>query len=555
MKLTGSQIFVEVLVEQGVDTLFGYPGGAVLNLYDELYKNSDRIRHVLTAHEQGASHAADGYARATGRTGVVLATSGPGATNLVTGIATAYMDSVPMVAFTGNVATTLLGKDSFQEAYIEGITMPITKHNYTVRRVEDLADTMRAAFRIAQSGRKGPVLVDIPKDITAASCEFTPKAPELIRTVTRYNEEDVKKAAQMINESERPIVYFGGGVRSAAGCQPLRDLLEKTGMPATYTLMAAGVLSYGEPHNLGLLGMHGCYAANKAIDEADLVIAVGTRFSDRVALNPDSFAKRAKIIQIDIDPSELGKNVDVDLSLTGDASYILQAILPYVEKTEHKLWMEQIRGWQKNDYKPADSDTELKPHQIIDEICNQAGPEAVYVTDVGQHQMWAAQNVNFKKPRRFISSGGLGTMGFGLGAAIGAAVGTGERSVLVTGDGSFGMCLNELTTAVTYNVPVVILLMNNGVLGMVRQWQTLFFNKHYSNTILDRKTDFVALARAFGADGEAVDTVAALDKAFEHAFSCDGPYVIDCRIDKDEFVLPMLPPGGSMDDIIMKVGE
>ena len=299
MKLTGSQIFVEVLVEQGVDTLFGYPGGAVLNLYDELYKNSDRIRHVLTAHEQGASHAADGYARATGRTGVVLATSGPGATNLVTGIATAYMDSVPMVAFTGNVATTLLGKDSFQEAYIEGITMPITKHNYTVRRVEDLADTMRAAFRIAQSGRKGPVLVDIPKDITAASCEFTPKAPELIRTVTRYNEEDVKKAAQMINESERPIVYFGG-VRSAAGCQPLRDLLEKTGMPATYTLMAAGVLSYGEPHNLGLLGMHGCYAANKAIDEADLVIAVGTRFSDRVALNPDSFAKRAKIIQIDI---------------------------------------------------------------------------------------------------------------------------------------------------------------------------------------------------------------------------------------------------------------
>ncbi len=374
MKLNGSQIFVEVLVEQGVDTLFGYPGGAVLNLYDELYKNTDRIHTVLTAHEQGASHAADGYARATGRTGVVLATSGPGATNLVTGIATAYMDSVPLVAFTGNVATSLLGRDSFQEAYIEGITMPITKHNYTVRRVEDLADTMRAAFRIAQQGRKGPVLVDIPKDVTAAVCEFTPKAPELIRTVTTYNEEDVKKAAEMINAAERPIVYFGGGVRSAAGCQPLRDLLEKAGMPATYTLMAAGVLSYGEPHNLGLLGMHGCYTANKAIDEADLVIAVGTRFSDRVALNPDTFAKRAKIIQIDIDPSELGKNVAVDLSLTGDASYILQAILPYVEKTEHKLWMEQIRQWQKNDYKPVDSDTELKPHQLIAEICRQAGP-------------------------------------------------------------------------------------------------------------------------------------------------------------------------------------
>ena len=555
MQLNGSQIFVEVLCEQGVDTIFGYPGGAVLNLYDELYKNADRITHVLTAHEQGASHAADGYARATGRTGVVLATSGPGATNLVTGIATAYMDSVPMVAFTGNVATASLGTDSFQEAYIEGITMPITKHNFTVRRVEDLADTMRAAFRIAQSGRKGPVLVDIPKDVTAAVCEFTPKQPEKIRTVTTYNEEQVKWAADLINAAKRPLVYFGGGVRSAASCQPLRDLIHKAEIPATYTLMAAGVVPYGDPMNIGMVGMHGCYTSNRAVADCDVLIAVGTRFSDRVALNPKTFAKNATIIQIDIDPSELGKNVDVDLSLTGDASYILQAILPYVEKTEHKLWMEQIRGWQKNDYKPVDSDTELKPHQIIDEICNQAGPEAVYVTDVGQHQMWAAQNVNFKKPRRFISSGGLGTMGFGLGAAIGAAVGTGERSVLVTGDGSFGMCLNELTTAVTYNVPVVILLMNNGVLGMVRQWQTLFFNKHYSNTILDRKTDFVALARAFGADGEAVDTVAALDKAFEHAFSCDGPYVIDCRIDKDEFVLPMLPPGGSMDDIIMKVGE
>ena len=552
MKLTGSQIFVEVLVEQGVDTLFGYPGGAVLNLYDELYKNSDRIRHVLTAHEQGASHAADGYARATGRTGVVLATSGPGATNLVTGIATAYMDSVPMVAFTGNVATTLLGKDSFQEAYIEGITMPITKHNYTVRRVEDLADTMRAAFRIAQSGRKGPVLVDIPKDITAASCEFTPKAPELIRTVTRYNEEDVKKAAQMINESERPIVYFG--VRSAAGCQPLRDLLEKTGMPATYTLMAAGVLSYGEPHNLGLLGMHGCYAANKAIDEADLVIAVGTRFSDRVALNPDSFAKRAKIIQIDIDPSELGKNVDVDLSLTGDASYILQAILPYVEKTEHKLWMEQIRGWQKNDYKPVDSDTELKPHQIIDEICNQAGPEAVYVTDVGQHQMWAAQYLHHTKSRGFLTSGGLGTMGFGYGAAIGAqmALGRDARVVMLTGDGSFHMNLNEACTAVSYDLPIITVIFNNQVLGMVRQWQTTFYEKRYSDTDPHRKTDFVKLAEGFGAKGYRAATPAEFKAAFADAMKQKGPSWIDCRIGKDEKVLPMIPGGGTVNDIIME---
>lgn len=554
MKLTGSQIFVEVLVEQGVDTLFGYPGGAVLNLYDELYKNSDRIRHVLTAHEQGASHAADGYARATGRTGVVLATSGPGATNLVTGIATAYMDSVPMVAFTGNVATTLLGKDSFQEAYIEGITMPITKHNYTVRRVEDLADTMRAAFRIAQSGRKGPVLVDIPKDITAASCEFTPKAPELIRTVTRYNEEDVKKAAQMINESERPIVYFGGGVRSAAGCQPLRDLLEKTGMPATYTLMAAGVLSYGEPHNLGLLGMHGCYAANKAIDEADLVIAVGTRFSDRVALNPDSFAKRAKIIQIDIDPSELGKNVDVDLSLTGDASYILQAILPYVEQTEHKLWMEQIRGWQKDDYKPVDSDTELKPHQIIDEICNQAGPEAVYVTDVGQHQMWAARYLHHTKSRGFLTSGGLGTMGFGYGAAIGAqmALGRDARVVMLTGDGSFHMNLNEACTAVSYDLPIITVIFNNQVLGMVRQWQTTFYEKRYSDTDPHRKTDFVKLAEGFGAKGYRAATPAEFKAAFADAMKQKGPSWIDCRIGKDEKVLPMIPGGGTVNDIIME---
>lgn len=554
MKLTGSQIFVEVLVEQGVDTLFGYPGGAVLNLYDELYKNSDRIRHVLTAHEQGASHAADGYARATGRTGVVLATSGPGATNLVTGIATAYMDSVPMVAFTGNVATTMLGKDSFQEAYIEGITMPITKHNYTVRRVEDLADTMRAAFRIAQSGRKGPVLVDIPKDITAASCEFTPKAPELIRTVTRYNEEDVKKAAQMINESEHPIVYFGGGVRSAAGCQPLRDLLEKTGMPATYTLMAAGVLSYGEPHNLGLLGMHGCYAANKAIDEADLVIAVGTRFSDRVALNPDSFAKRAKIIQIDIDPSELGKNVEVDLSLTGDASYILQAILPYVEQTEHKLWMEQIRGWQKDDYKPVDSDTELKPHQIIDEICNQAGPEAVYVTDVGQHQMWAAQYLHHTKSRGFLTSGGLGTMGFGYGAAIGAqmALGRDARVVMLTGDGSFHMNLNEACTAVSYDLPIITVIFNNQVLGMVRQWQTTFYEKRYSDTDPHRKTDFVKLAEGFGAKGYRAATPAEFKAAFADAMKQKGPSWIDCRIGKDEKVLPMIPGGGTVNDIIME---
>ena len=554
MKLTGSQIFVEVLAEQGVDTIFGYPGGAVLNLYDELYKNSDRIRHILTAHEQGAAHAADGYARATGRTGVVLATSGPGATNLVTGIATAFMDSVPMVAFTGNVATSLLGKDSFQEAYIEGVTMPITKHNYTVRRVEDLADTMRAAFRIAQSGRKGPVLVDIPKDVTANSCDFTPKPPEPVRTVTRYDEESVLKAAEMINAAKRPLVCFGGGVRSAAGCQPLRDLLAKAEIPATYTLMAAGVLAYGEPLNLGLLGMHGCYTANKAVDEADLVIAVGTRFSDRVALNPDTFAHNAKHIQIDIDPSEMGKNVPIDLALVGDAAYILQAILPHIQPAEHRDWMEQIREWQAHDYKPVDSDTELKPHQMIDEICRQAGPDAVYVTDVGQHQMWAAQYLHHVKSRGFITSGGLGTMGFGYGASIGAQIGLGPdaRVVMLTGDGSFHMNLNEGCTAVSYGLPIITVIFNNQVLGMVRQWQTSFYGKRYSNTDPHRRTDFAKVAEGFGAKGYHCETLAEFKAAFADALTQKGPSWIDCRIGKDEKVLPMIPGGGDIADIIME---
>ena len=554
MKLTGSQIFVEVLAEQGVDTIFGYPGGAVLNLYDELYKNSDRIRHILTAHEQGAAHAADGYARATGRTGVVLATSGPGATNLVTGIATAFMDSIPMVAFTGNVATSLLGRDSFQEAYIEGVTMPITKHNYTVRRVEELADTMRAAFRIAQSGRKGPVLVDIPKDVTANSCEFTPQPPEPVRTVTHFDEAGVQKAAEMINAAQKPLVVFGGGVRGAAGCQPLRDLLAKAEIPATYTLMAAGVLAYGEPLNLGLLGMHGCYTANKAVDEADLLIAVGTRFSDRVALKPETFARNAKRIQIDIDPSEMGKNVPIDLALVGDAAYILQAVLPHVQPARHTAWMDQIHAWQKNDYKPVDSDTVLKPHQMIDKICRQAGPDAVYVTDVGQHQMWAAQYLHHVKSRGFITSGGLGTMGFGYGASIGAQVGLGPdtRVIMLTGDGSFHMNLNEGCTAVSYGLPIVTIIFNNQVLGMVRQWQTAFYGKRYSNTDPHRRTDFAKVAEGFGAKGYRCETPAQFKAALADALQQKGPSWIDCRIGKDEKVLPMIPGGGDINDIIME---
>ena len=554
MLLNGSQIFVEVLCEQGVDTIFGYPGGAVLNLYDELYKNADRIQHVLTAHEQGASHAADGYARATGRTGVVLATSGPGATNLVTGIATAYMDSVPMVAFTGNVSTDLLGRDSFQEAYIEGITMPITKHNFTVRRVEDLADTMRAAFRIAQSGRKGPVLVDIPKDVTSNKCEFTHRQPEPIRTVTTFDEQEVSWAAEIINGAQRPLVYFGGGVRSAASCQPLRDLIHRAGIPATYPLMGAGVVPYGDPLNIGMIGMHGCYTANRAVSEADVVVAIGTRFSDRVALKPSTFAQKATIIQIDIDPSEVNKNVEVDLSVVGDAAYILQAMLPMIEPAQHPEWMAQIQNWQSHDYHPVSDASRLMPHQVIGEICSQCGPDTVYVTDVGQHQMWAAQYLHHARSRGFITSGGLGTMGFGYGAAIGAqmALGRDQRVVMLTGDGSFHMNLNEACTAVSYNLPIITVIFNNQVLGMVRQWQTAFYGSRYSQTDPHRKTNFVKLAEGFGLKGYHCENLAQFQQAFAQALQNDGPTWIECMIGKDEKVLPMIPGGGDINDIMME---
>lgn len=552
MKLNGSQIFVEVLAEQGVETLFGYPGGAVLNLYDELYRNQHRIHHIMSAHEQGACHAADGFARATGKTGVVLATSGPGATNLVTGIATAYMDSVPLVAFTGNVGTAALGKDSFQEAYIEGITMPITKHNFTVRHVEELADTMRAAFRIAQTGRKGPVLVDIPKDITAASCEFTPKEPVVVKVSLNYDEVALRKAADAINAAQRPVVYFGGGVIDAGA--ELCALLEKADMPATYTLMAAGVLSYGDPRSLGLLGMHGCYASNMAVDNADLVLAVGTRFSDRVALRPDSFAKNATIIQLDIDPSEVDKNVAVDISVVGDAGVVLKALLPLVNENNHGEWFEEIARWKADDYHPQDSDTRLLPHQIIDEVCRQTGPDTVYVTDVGQHQMWAAQYIRHVKPRGFLTSGGLGTMGYGYGAAIGAqiALGNSQRVIHFTGDGSFHMNLNEGCTAVSYELPVITIIFNNQVLGMVRQWQTLLYGGRYSSTDPHRKTDYVKLAEGFGAKGYHCETPAEFRAALAEALTNEGPSWIECCIDKDEKVLPMIPAGQTVDNIIMK---
>lgn len=555
MQLTGADILIRTLIEQGCDTVFGYPGGQILNVYDSLYKYQNEIRHMLTAHEQGAAHAADGYARATGKVGVVMSTSGPGATNLVTGIATAYLDSIPLVAICGNVPTTQIGTDSFQEIDITGVTLPITKHNYFVGSVENLADTIRETFALAQSGRPGPVLIDVPKDVQTAVCDYEPQAP--VQPEERHAAKDVriKEAAALINASKRPFIYFGGGLITSEAQEEMLALAEKIDAPIGCSLMGLSGIPTDHPRFLGMQGMHGHYASSMAMHDADLIISLGVRFNDRVTGNREKFAKLAQIIHIDVDGSELSKTVNSACGLRGDVKLTLQKLIPLVNAEQKPDWEKAVKALKETENDYLDIRPGLTPRNAIMTLNKHLGENTAVATDVGQHQMWAAQNVNFKKPRRFISSGGLGTMGFGLGAAIGAAVGTGERSVLVTGDGSFGMCLNELTTAVTYNVPVVILLMNNGVLGMVRQWQTLFFNKHYSNTILDRKTDFVALARAFGADGEAVDTVAALDKAFEHAFSCDGPYVIDCRIDKDEFVLPMLPPGGSMDDIIMKVGE
>ena len=557
MKLTGSQIFVEVLLEQGVDTLFGYPGGAVLNLYDELYRNQDRINHYMTAHEQGACHAADGYARATGKTGVVLATSGPGATNLVTGIATAYMDSVPLVAFTGNVGTAGLGKDSFQEAYIEGITMPITKHNYTVRHVEDLADIMRDAFRIAQSGRKGPVLVDIPKDITAASCEFTPA--EAVKPEVRqdFDEKALKEAAELLNNAKRPVIYFGGGIILSGAADEMHRVMAKADIPATWTLMAKGTLEDDDPLNLGMIGMHGCFASNKAVDNADVLLAVGTRFSDRVALNPSKFAKSAKIIQFDIDASEMDKNVQVSLSVIGDAAVLLDKLNDLLNENSHEAWREAIEEWKRADYRPTDSDTVLKPHRILQTVAEMAGDDSIYVTDVGQHQMWAAQYLTHVKPRHFLTSGGLGTMGYGYGAAIGAQIAKGreQRVIHLTGDGSFHMNLNEAVTAVSYNLPVITVIFNNAVLGMVRQWQTLLYGKRYSSTDPQRKTNYVKVAEGFGAKGWHCETPAEFEAAFAEALKNDGPSWIECVIEKDEKVLPMIPAGATIADIIMADGK
>lgn len=553
MKLNGSQILVEVLIEQGVDTIFGYPGGAVLNIYDALYLNRDRIRHVLTAHEQGASHAADGYARATGKTGVCLATSGPGATNLVTGIATAYMDSVPMVAITGNVGTTLIGKDSFQEVYIAGITMPITKHNFVVRRVEELADTLRDAFRIAQTGRPGPVLVDIPKDVTANVCEFESRAPLDTSCTYDMTEADLRRIADAINKAERPVIYFGGGVTISDAGEQLAALMHKAEIPASGTMMAIGSLPVDDPLYLGMVGMHGKVSAGFAIDKADLVIALGARFSDRVATDPNRFAPEAKIIHVDIDAAEINKNMATDDSIVSDAKTFLEGVLPFIKENKHPAWMAQIAEWkEKLDYRPKDDDSKLRPHQVVGAIADIAGDDAVIVTDVGQHQMWAAQYCRRSHPRQFLTSGGLGTMGYGYGAAIGAQVGCPDKKIVhITGDGSFHMNLNECCTAVSNQLPVVTVIMNNSVLGMVYQWQTMFYDKHYAATTPHRKTDFVKLAEAFGARGVRCTNLAEFKTALTEALAADGPTLIDCVIDCEERVLPMVPAGKSVRDYVI----
>ncbi len=551
MKMTGAQIIVETLIEQGTETVFGYPGGQVLNIYDELYKNSDRLNHVLAAHEQGAAHAADGYSRATGKVGVVIATSGPGATNLVTGIATAMLDSVPMVAITGNVPCDLIGRDSFQEIDITGITLPITKHNYFVQSADELADVIREAFQIAKSGRPGPVLIDVPKDVQIALGEYE-KMPVVTPFENKYaQEEKIDEAVKLLAECKKPYIYIGGGVIGANIAKDIEEFAEKIDAVIGCSLMGLSAVPTDNKRFLGMQGMHGHYASSMAQNHADLIFAIGVRFSDRATGNKAKYAKNAKIIHIDVDFSELNKNINVGVGICGDLADAFKRIAAKTPGAKHPEWISHVDALIEKENSSYIKTDKLTPKTLIDIINENSAPETVIATDVGQHQMWAAQYCSFKQQRKFVSSGGLGTMGFGLGAAIGAACGSKCRTVLITGDGSFGMNLNEMATAVSTGAPVTVVLFNNGVLGMVRQWQTLFYQKHYSSTTLNRKTDFVKLAEAFGASAFRVSTPAEFEEAFKKAYATDGPVLIDCAIDCDEFVLPMLPPGGSIDDIIV----
>ena len=548
MKLKGARILIEELIRQGVDTVFGYPGGAVLNIYDELYQCRDRIHHVLTAHEQGAAHAADGYARASGKVGVVIATSGPGATNLVTGIANAYLDSVPLVAITGNVATEALGRDSFQEVDIVSITQPVVKHNFMVKDVSELEQTIKEAFLIANSGRKGPVLIDIPKDVQVNECEYgvavLPKMPE--KAELPYDEEGVIK---LLNSAKKPFIYAGGGIIACGGEDCLRAFAEKLNAPVAVSMMGRTAFPDSHPLSLGLVGMHGSYQAAKVQSECDLMLAVGVRFSDRATGNLSAYTKNCKIIHVDIDKAELGKNLSPDFSVQADVKKWMKTVLPKLKERKNTEWWKEIESYKKVIGLEKDA---FRPKNILETVRRFTKDETVVATDVGQHQMWTAQYYRFEKPGTFLTSGGLGTMGYGMGAAIGACLAKNkEETVLITSDGSFSMNCNELCTTVKEGLPITIVLLNNQVLGMVRQWQTAFFGERYSATILDRGTDFVKLIEAYGGKGFSIHKLSELEKALEERKNIAGPVLLDCHIDKDEKVLPMIPPGKSVAEIIL----
>lgn len=549
MQLTGAEIVVECLKEQGVDTVFGYPGGTILNVYDALYKHSDEINHILTSHEQGAAHAADGYARATGRTGVCLATSGPGATNLVTGIATAYMDSVPMVAITCNVNLPLLGKDSFQEVDIAGVTMPITKHGYIVKDVTILADTLRKAFKIAGSGRPGPVLVDITKDVTANLCEFQTKQAETEHAVCNYTEEEIEKALELIKSARKPYIYVGGGAVISEAFDEVMEFAKKLDAPVCDTLMGKGAYDGRDSLYTGMIGMHGTKTSNLGVSECDLLVALGARFSDRVVGNPKKFADRAKVLQIDIDAAEINKNIKTEASIVGDLKEILSVINERMPGMEHKEWVAHIQ--QLKEKYPLNYDKSvLSCPFVIEELDRITKGEALITTDVGQHQMWAAQYYKYTKPRTFLSSGGLGTMGYGLGACIGAKMGRPDKiCVNIAGDGCFRMNMNELATASRYNIPIIQIVINNHVLGMVRQWQTLFYDHRYSHTVLNDKVDFCMVAKGLGCEAIRVTTKEEVAPAIEKAIALKQPVLIECVIPEDDKVFPMVPAGAPISEV------
>ena len=549
MQLNGAEIVIECLKEQGVDTVFGYPGGAILNVYDELYKHRDEIRHILTSHEQGAAHAADGYARATGKVGVCLATSGPGATNLVTGIATAYMDSIPVVAITCNVGVPLLGKDSFQEIDIAGVTMPITKYSFIVKDVNQLADTIRKAFRIAKMGRPGPVLIDIPKDVTAKKAEYEKENPGVYnREFTHIDEKEVAAAAEMIQASEKPFIFVGGGAILSGASKELKEFVEKTDAPVTDSLMGKGAFPGTDPRYTGMLGMHGTKASNYGVSECDLLVVVGARFSDRVTGNTATFAKNAKILQIDIDPAEMNKNIIIDQGVVGDIKAVLTKLNEVLPQQDHAEWMKKIQDY-KEKYPLKYHEGVLTGPFVVEEIYRQTKGDAIITTEVGQHQMWAAQYFKYTKPRTLLTSGGLGTMGYGLGAAIGAKTGCPDKTVInVAGDGCFRMNMNELATAVRHEVPVIEVVINNHVLGMVRQWQDLFYDERYSATVLRDAVDYVKLAEAMGAEGMRATTQEEFREAFAKALASGRPVLIDCMIDCDDKVWPMVAPGAAISE-------